>query len=91
MHKIKDLFYLSLPYKWNVFFNVIFNLLGVLFNLFSLLLFIPFLSLLFNKVPPIAEKPAFEWSKTALENRLNYEMGQYITQSGPEAALIFIS
>lgn len=72
-----------LSYAWNYKFyallNVIFNILSVVFHLLSMLLFIPFLDLLFNEqVKKTAERPVFSFSKEYLQDYINYVSYQYI-------------
>ena len=46
-------------FKVELFLNIFFNLLSVVFNLFSFVLIIPFVELLFGLSVPPAEAPAF--------------------------------
>lgn len=45
------IYHLSLSYKWTAFLVIFYNLLFVIFNLLSLVLFIPFLQLIFPEDP----------------------------------------
>lgn len=67
-----------MPYRSLALLNILFNLLSTLFHLASVLSFIPVLTVLFKNVEPVAEKPAFAFSKEALQDILNYEMSHYI-------------
>jgi subfamily B ATP-binding cassette protein MsbA len=85
---------LAFRYKGHAALNVLFNLLYVLFNLASLLVFIPFLSLLF-KDPETAERVSPpNWDTMSLgqylETYVNYEMQTYIEVEGKKEALFFI-
>lgn len=87
MKKVLGILKLALPYKGYAFLNIIFNLISAIFNLVSLLLFIPFLQLLFGNTPLVTEKPAVGLSQKALTDLLNYHLSQSIIESGPVEAL----
>ncbi len=72
--------------------SVLFYVLDSIFNILSLLLFIPFLDLLFTKdVAVISEKPEFALTKEAASGYFDYYMGQFIASSDDKiGALIFI-
>ncbi len=75
------------PYKTNTVFNIIFNILGIVFSMFSLGMIIPFLNILFKKVPLVNVKPAFHYSVNSLLDYFNYYMSQMIQQNGESKAL----
>ncbi len=79
------------PYKGFVMLNILFNLLGVVFSLFSLVLIGPFLSVLFGMQGPAKELMPWELSKEAIVNNFNYHIGAIMEQHGPQTALLFIS
>lgn len=71
--------------------NLLTNLFFVLFNLLSLLLFIPFLDLLFSEGKEfLTTMPDFQWSKDYFEQWFNVKMGQRIAEHGKVGALSFI-
>ena len=70
--------------------NVIFNLLTVVFSLFSFALLIPFLNLLFGINELVTEKPEFSLSTDALLNFLNYHISHIIMNEGKMHALVYI-
>lgn len=78
------------PYRLHAAMNVVFNLLSTVFHLASLLVFIPFLSLLFNQVEPILDEPAWEFSKEGVQNTFNWYMSSYIQDNGAIGGLVFI-
>ena len=78
------------PYRSYGVLNVLFNLLATVFHLGSLLVFIPFLRLLFGKVEAVAEPAAFELSKEGLTAWYNWKMADFIVQHGQVGALVFI-
>ena len=48
-----------LPYKWYVAQNVVYNILGAFFGLFSYVMVIPFLRVLFGNQPLVTEPMEF--------------------------------
>lgn len=79
------------PYRHFAFLNALFNLLGTVFHLASLLLFIPFLRLLLGQVQPVHERPTELWTREGLEGTFNWFLTQQIDQRGPMGALLVIS
>ena len=81
----------AFPYKGYAAISIVLNMLGEIFNLLSLLIFIPFLQLLFGQVDLNKHlstgRPDFEFSKETIEIILNYEMANYINIHGYSAAL----
>ena len=87
---LKILSYLK-NYRGEVSLNLLANLFFVVFNLLSLLLFIPFLDLLFSEnAVVVTELVEFSWSKEYFQNYFAYHMGQRIAAGGPLQALGFI-
>lgn len=78
------------PYISQAALSVFFNLLSIVFNLISLLVFIPFLSLLFGDTETLTTLPEFSLSADYVKARINYEMTPYIDSYGPKGALAFI-
>jgi subfamily B ATP-binding cassette protein MsbA len=79
------------PYWRYVALNIIFNLLGIFFGLFTITLAIPFLGLLFGTEKPVVELPDFKFSAEYLQIAFNYFITNVIQESGREAALIKMS
>jgi subfamily B ATP-binding cassette protein MsbA len=79
------------PYKWYVVQNVIYNILGAFFALFSFAMVIPFLRLLFNSQDIVLEPMEFELSTTYLMHTLNYYMGQIMVTRDAGGALALVS
>src|ERR1035437_8608663 len=83
-------------YKSAAFLNVLFNILSVVFSLFSLTMIAPFLNLLFLKQADeyrnIVAKgvPALKLSVDSVIDNFNYYLSQVIMQNGKLHALIFI-
>jgi len=78
------------PYWGYAVLNVLFNLLTIVFSLFSLTMLVPFLNLLFGTEALVTEKPEFALNANALLNSLNYQISQIIIEKGQLEALIFI-
>lgn len=71
--------------------NVIFNILSVVFSLFSLAMIIPFLQLLFDKTKLVYEAPDFAFNTDAITAWFNYTISTIIVERGEINALFFIS
>jgi len=80
----------TLPFKGLAILNVVFNILSILFSLFSIALILPFLKLLFGQSALVTVKPEFSISVEGLSGSFNYYLSNLIVTEGHEAALIFI-
>ncbi len=78
------------PYYGYALLNVLFNILTILFSLFSFALLIPFLNLLFGINELVTEKPVFEFTTSSFLDFLNYQISDVIINSGKEMALVYI-
>ncbi len=78
------------PYKTLAFLSVFSNILHVIFNLLSILAFIPFLQLLFGNKEKVTEEPDFAWTSDYVTDMFSYKMTPYIEQHGDSGALYFI-
>lgn len=80
------------PYRFFGLISVVFYVMDSIFTIFSLLLFIPFLDLLFTKdiaVTALPPEPGF--TKEAASGYFEYYMGQFISSTDDKiGALIFI-
>lgn len=76
------------PYKWQALANIICNILGAFFSLFSLALIVPFLGVLFGTNPLIHTQPEFAFSVDVLKDFVYYYISQMIVAHGREAALL---
>ena len=79
------------PYWFNIVLNLIFNLMAIVFSIFSFALVVPFLNLLFqtSAIEAVA-KPEFHLSSDYLIGYLNYLMSNLIIENGHSYALAFI-
>lgn len=95
MKEFLKIYHLAVSYKWKAFLVVFYNLLFVIFNLVSLVLFIPFLQLIFpddEKSRIIYEKPVWEKQTDFMDycsDFYNYEMQQLVLDD-PKKALLLV-
>ncbi len=80
-----------IPYWTRLALNVLFNLLSVIFGLFSLNMVIPFVGLLFRSHHEAYELMPMRLDFEVLINNFYYYMNLLTTQYGEMASLIFIS
>lgn len=79
------------PYKGNIAFIILFNLLYSIFSIFSLTLVAPFLSVLFGQVEKVMLKPELRLSIDSVIDTFYYYMGVVIERNGSSAALIYVA
>lgn len=91
MNNLKKLLRYALNYKLYAGLNIICNILSVVFELFAMLLFIPFLNILFDQqTTVVTQKPTFSLSKDYLEQYFNYSMHQYIQENDKVEMLLYV-
>lgn len=78
------------PYWGYALLNVVFNLLTIVFSLFSFALLVPFLNLLFGTDALVTTRPEWSFSSEALLGNMNYLISSIIVEKGQVQALIFI-
>lgn len=78
------------PYKTQAFLSIFFNLLTVVFSLFSLTMIVPFLNVLFSQDRHYV-KSELSLSVKSLLNNFNYYLAQFVDQHGQMQALMLIS
>ncbi len=71
--------------------NFFSNLLFSIFSLFSLVMVMPFLDILFEKVAKITSKPILSMDFDAIKNYIYYKLGIFIDDFGKFNALILVS
>ncbi len=77
-------------YKSNVALNVLFNIISVVFSLFSLTMIAPFLNVLFSQEAKYNLQP-WNLSVKVLLNNFNYYLSDYIAEHGKISALALIA
>ncbi len=91
MSKIKLLLKYLMPYKWSVVKNIFYNILSSVFALFSLVLVIPFIKILFEPGSVAAYPGEFKMSLDYITEFAKYYFSVFIGKSGPAAALMLVS
>lgn len=89
-HNFRRILHYVKPYWFSVLMNVVFNILAILFSLFSFSMIVPFLNLLFNPDALTTVKPDFAFDTDSMLSLLDYYVSYIIIQKGQAAALIFI-
>ena len=78
-------------YKKYGFINIFCNILSIICELFSVMLFIPLMDLLFNQTSKVITiEPTFAYTKEFATDYFNYTMHQYIGENDKVAALFFV-
>ena len=81
----------AIGYKKYAFINVFCNISSIIFELFSIILFIPILDLLFNQTTEVVTiAPDFAYTKEYAADFFNYTLHQYIDEEDKLAALLFV-
>lgn len=88
MKKFKVLFSFIIPYKWQAFQNIMYNILSAFFALFSYTLIAPFLRILFEGVRVTEAPGPFELSLDWFNKFSNQLIGSYVDRFGEVSALI---
>lgn len=91
MQNFKRLLGLVRGYKGYVILNIIFNLLTIIFSLFSLGMIIPFLKFIFGMESLVVDPTALELSKEGVVEYVYYLMSLSVQTYGPERVLMYIS
>lgn len=78
------------PYWFSIMMNIVFNILAIVFSLFSFSMIVPFLNLLFNPENLTTVKPEFALDTDTLLAMLDYYVSYIIILKGQSTALIFI-
>ena len=81
------------PYAKFAWLNVLFNILYAIFNVLSVLSFIPVLGILFGQEEKIHEKPVYDGISTLfnyVQGTLNFRITAMMESGGIDTALLFI-
>jgi len=87
----KILRYIFPKYTGNTVLYFIFNILSTVFGLFSLLMVMPFLSVLFNKTELVTKLPDLAFSAASAKGYFNYYLSQIIIHYDVQKALLYVS
>lgn len=77
-------------YILNAFLNVLFNVLSAFFSIFSIVMVIPLLQLLFGQVEAVAEQPEFRLQATTLLEWIKFYLGEQKRLYGAAYALMLV-
>jgi subfamily B ATP-binding cassette protein MsbA len=91
MKEYKKLLAYILRYWRNAATGIFLNLLGTFFSLFSFMMAIPFLKILFDQKTPVSEPVPFALKSDVIQHNFNYLVSQLIADRGPEIALLYVS
>jgi len=80
-----------LPYKASAILYFAFSLLSIFFSLFSMVMVIPFLGILFHNEPLVNSAPPLSLSADVIKENFYYFLSQIIVESGETRALFVIS
>jgi len=75
-------------YRHLAVLNTVFNILTVVFSLFSITMIVPFLQLLFGKIPPVVQCPTPTPTADFIFQYFKFLLSSEIQQSGPSVALV---
>jgi len=93
MDYFKKIIRFAKPYRAYAFLNIVFNILYSIFNVLSIIVFIPTLGILFGTQETVVQAPDYSGMgnlKEYAEGSLNFFLTQKVTAEGPVAALVFI-
>jgi ATP-binding cassette, subfamily B, bacterial MsbA len=94
MNYFKKILRFAKPYARFAWLNILFNILYAVFNVLSVLSFIPVLGILFGSEEKVSQKPIYTGIKGIydyVQNSLNYYVSNMMETGGVERALLFIS
>lgn len=91
MKNIFGLLHYLKPYKGLAALNVLFNILSVFFSLFSVILAVRFLEILFGNEELVTNVGEFELNAKSVQEHFNYYMSQIIINQGKMKALLVVS
>lgn len=78
------------PYWGYALLNVLFNILGVVFSVFSLAAVIPLLNILFQREAGIISPPTLSFNFSSIKDNLYFQVGEFVANYGELRALAFI-
>ena len=87
---------ITLQFKRTLFLNLGFNILGMVFSIFSFAMIIPLLRIIFNSSTAVFEKTIssyngdFTWTKDGVLNFVNYYLAKHAITEGRYSTLILI-
>ena len=91
MHAVWRVFRYLRYYPWNIAANLLFNMLGVFFNLFTFVMIVPFVELLFGSSQPPTTLPPFALNQEFLSQYMTYTLALLQTRHSIWDCLIAIA
>ena len=91
MHDIWRVFRYLKFYPWNITVNILFNMLAVVFNLFTFVMIVPFVELLFGTSQPPASLPPFALNQEYLSTWMTFTLAQMKALHGLWPCLVGIA
>ncbi|MCD4679842.1 MAG: ABC transporter ATP-binding protein/permease [Bacteroidales bacterium] len=91
MKNLLDILRYVAPYWGYAALNVLFNILSVIFSLFSLTMIIPFLTILFDNTKIVHSAPPLAFNKDSIIENFNFFISRIIVDKGEINALLYIS
>jgi len=79
------------PYWFYAVLNILFNVLSAFFALFSFVMAIPFLRILFNTQEMVTNAVPFAMNMEALQHNFNFFLSRIIMDKGAASALLLVS
>lgn len=79
------------PYWFFAVLNILFNILSAFFALFSFVMAIPFLRILFNTQEMVTDAVPFAMNMEALQHNFNFFLSRIILDKGATSALLLVS
>ncbi len=79
------------PYWFFAVLNILFNVLSAFFALFSFVMAIPFLRILFNNQEMVTTAVPFAMNTQALQHNFNFLLSRIIMDKGTASALLLVS
>ena len=93
MNYFKQILRFARPYRKYVFLNILFNILYAIFNVLSVLAFIPVLNILFKQENKITSQPIYNGISSAgsyIKESFYFYISQKIENEGVIQVLLFI-
>ena len=91
MKRFANIVGLIKPYWYFAVLNVIFNVFSAFFALFSFIMAIPFLKILFNTQEMVASRVPFGLNMEAIQHNFNFFLSKIIQDHGGSRALMLVS
>ncbi len=91
MKELKKILTYIIPYSFQAGLNIFFNVLSVIFSLFSVAMIMPFLGILFKNQNLIKEVKDFQFNLESAHEHFNFYISKIIINEGEAKALLYVS